>query len=674
MSANSVNGVLQFIRTLVAGHRAEGQPDQLLVEQFVSQRDETAFAALLERHGPMVLGVCRRMLGDVHLTEDAFQATFLVLARKAGELRKRESVASYLHQVAMNMARKVRLDASRSRRPAPPETSHPTPDAESQISWREQQGILDQELQRLPEKYRAPLLLCYLEGRTRDEAALQLGWTTGKLRGLLDRGREHLRSQLIRRGVTLSLAASATLMADAALSASVPPLLAVSTAKASLKFAGGCSLATCGVSSSVKALVEGALVVGTRKMLLAALVFLLVTGLIAFETGFWGRGGDNYNPVPGRENSSSGFPLNKQAEPAAEPDSGQPNDADLPNSITFTFTNNTKGKFGDDQVFWAILGNGSHYLNLDGEMVPMKTDDNSAPGHLTKNGVHYANYFHTLAEAKSIVVPKVSSGRLYLSLGTPMYFRVNAKGTGYEGANVAAAGNANYDVFFDFVEFNFDGSGFHGSTTQVDAFGFPLVLELHDNAGISKRAGIEESRSALFAAFKKDLPAEFASCVKEPYRILGPGRAVDFIRGKKHANYFDDYINKVWDKYSTPTKIEGGYTARVIDGALEFTHDKHKTQRLDRKPTSQEVFLGNGVLEKSPQFCAAINRHVLDQPSQWSQADSYYKEGPANYYAKFWHDHSINGKARGFCYDDYNAQDGLIEARRPTLLNITISW
>src|SRR5271154_5053313 len=134
MSTNSVNGVLRFIRTLVAGQRAEGQPDQLLVEQFVVHRDETAFAALLERHGPMVLGVCRRLLHDEHLTEDAFQATFLVLARKAGELRKRESVASYLHRVAMNMARKVRLDIAKARQRLPSENAEPSADTQVEVS------------------------------------------------------------------------------------------------------------------------------------------------------------------------------------------------------------------------------------------------------------------------------------------------------------------------------------------------------------------------------------------------------------------------------------------------------------------------------------------------------------------------------------------------------------
>jgi RNA polymerase sigma factor (sigma-70 family) len=172
-----ISVILRQLRTLMATQRAGGQTDAILLEQFVSQRDELAFAALLERHGPMVLGVCRRILQEEHRAEDAFQATFLVLVRKAGSIRKQQSLASWLHGVALRLVRKAKAEAAQAKRPDARIHSPSAVDAEAQASWRESQEILDDELQRLPENYRLPLVLCYLEGLTRDEAAARLGWT-----------------------------------------------------------------------------------------------------------------------------------------------------------------------------------------------------------------------------------------------------------------------------------------------------------------------------------------------------------------------------------------------------------------------------------------------------------------------------------------------------------------
>src|SRR5262249_52209688 len=162
--------------------RAVSQSDQHLLRLFVTHRDETAFVALLERHGAMVLGVCRRIVQDEHLAEDVFQATFLVLARKAGMIRKQQSVRSWLHGVALRLARKAKAAATRTRQVDARDTCQTAPDPQSEASWREATGILDDELRRLPENYRLPLVLCYLEGRTRDEAAAQLGGAPGQLK------------------------------------------------------------------------------------------------------------------------------------------------------------------------------------------------------------------------------------------------------------------------------------------------------------------------------------------------------------------------------------------------------------------------------------------------------------------------------------------------------------
>ncbi len=177
--------------------------DHQLLERFADHGDESAFAALVDRHGGMLLGVCRRLLGDSALAEDVVQATFLVLARKARSIRRRESVASWLYSVARRLANQARLaEAARTRRERRVARERGET-IEGDPAWKELLHVLDEELQRLPEANRAPLLLCYLEGRTHDEAAGQLGWSLSTLRRRLERGRSLLRNRMVRRGAIL---------------------------------------------------------------------------------------------------------------------------------------------------------------------------------------------------------------------------------------------------------------------------------------------------------------------------------------------------------------------------------------------------------------------------------------------------------------------------------------
>jgi RNA polymerase sigma factor (sigma-70 family) len=210
--------------------------DAQLLECFVTRRDEAAFAALVRRHGLMVWNVCGRLLRNIHDTEDAFQATFLVLVRKAASIVPREMVANWLYGVAFQTARKAKAVAARRQAREKQVTNIPEPAIQESEDWHDLRPVLDRELSHLPDKYRSAILYCDLEGKTRKEAAAYLGIPEGTLSGWLTRGRAILAKRLSRRGlsgsgVVLSTCAPAEVLASAMRAASGGP---VSTAVASL--------------------------------------------------------------------------------------------------------------------------------------------------------------------------------------------------------------------------------------------------------------------------------------------------------------------------------------------------------------------------------------------------------------------------------------------------------
>jgi RNA polymerase sigma factor (sigma-70 family) len=226
--------------------------DAELLRQFVKERNDSAFAALFERHGAMVFGVARRLLGDEHRAEDVCQATFLVLARRGAVIQKKQSLAAWLHGVAMRMSHKARADVARMARPDTRKRAQSASPSE-ELTWSELRTVLDEELERLPTRYRLPLVLCYLEGCTRDEAAERLGWSEQRVKGLLERGRERMRKRLVRRGITIPVSLACTLLLDGRGSA-LPPLLATQILGASLQYAAGVDLSQCGISEVASAL------------------------------------------------------------------------------------------------------------------------------------------------------------------------------------------------------------------------------------------------------------------------------------------------------------------------------------------------------------------------------------------------------------------------------------
>ncbi|MFL5342155.1 MAG: sigma-70 family RNA polymerase sigma factor [Gemmataceae bacterium] len=212
MHQRQLNRVTRHLRRAARSPTAEVAGDGELLERFVSCRDERAFADLVERHGPMVLGVCRRVTGDAHDADDAYQATFLVLVRRASAIRPREQVGNWLYGVACRTAAEARNRSARRRLHERPTDAVPQPAVEPAApqDWR---PILDQELQQLPAKYRAAVVLCELEGRPRREVARHLGVPEGTLSSRLAAARRLLADRLTRRGVAPSLAALALVMA-----------------------------------------------------------------------------------------------------------------------------------------------------------------------------------------------------------------------------------------------------------------------------------------------------------------------------------------------------------------------------------------------------------------------------------------------------------------------------
>ena len=205
MATRQPNAVLQHLRRAVLLDGGTAMTDGQLLGCFIDQRDEAAFAALVRRHGPMVLSVCRRIVRNCHDADDAFQATFLVLVRKASSVKPREMVANWLYGVAYHTALKARARATRRQAREKQVTAMPEPEkvVQPELDF-DLQTLLDQELSRLPDKYRLPIVLCDLEGKSRKEAARQLGWLDGTLSGRLARGRQMLAKQLTQHGFAVS--------------------------------------------------------------------------------------------------------------------------------------------------------------------------------------------------------------------------------------------------------------------------------------------------------------------------------------------------------------------------------------------------------------------------------------------------------------------------------------
>jgi RNA polymerase sigma factor (sigma-70 family) len=287
MATTNSNIVLHRLHGLAARKDAGSATDRQLLDRFAHAREEAAFAALVRRHGPLVLGVCRRVLHQEQDAEDAFQATFLVLARKADSVRRRASLGSWLYRVAYHLALKARKHEAARKKRETRVVQRDRADPLAEVTARELVAVFDEELQNLSEGERTALVLCYLEGKTRDEAAREAGISGSTLKRRLERGKERMRFRLARRGVALPAALLATGLTGTT-RAAVPLFLTASAAKAGWLLATGQPPTGVASAEAIALANEALRTVAAGK--LRTVGMLLVAGtLLAISTGLLAR-------------------------------------------------------------------------------------------------------------------------------------------------------------------------------------------------------------------------------------------------------------------------------------------------------------------------------------------------------------------------------------------------
>jgi len=373
-----------------------------------------------------------------------------------------------------------------------------------------------------------------------------------------------------------------------------------------------------------------------------------------------------------------------------------------PGFIGVDLKNNTNGAWTDSQVYVCVIGRNPatgqfSWLKPDGTIMPCAVADNEAANRLTKNGQNYSNYFFTLAQSKLLKIPKMDSGRVFVSVGSPMYIKILTDGAGavgFAGPNVLNPSDPNIDVNFEWYEFSYNNIGLWINTTQVDQFGFPLDLEVYgSNKTFYKKMALTLNRDQVFSAFLAETPTPFHDCVQAPYRIVAPCKT-SFDAGKPNGTYFDAYVNDIWNYFSTNTLTidmwanSRRFQGRTVGTQLVFTEVNLGNgayvggNYYVNKPTTQDILEGKGTLASGnstelaieAQVCAAFNRHIMNNGALWATPSAWYTAAPANYYAKFWHDHSVDGLAYGFCYDDVADQSSTVMATAPEHMVFGIRW
>lgn len=388
-----------------------------------------------------------------------------------------------------------------------------------------------------------------------------------------------------------------------------------------------------------------------------------------------------------------------------------------PGFIGADLNNNTHGAWQDDQIYIEILGSNVStgalsWVNYDGTVTPASLADNTASNAVTgPDGHTYPNYAFTLAQSHLLKLPPLNGGRIYVSLGAPMYIPIEAGNPlGYAGPNPLNATDPNGNTHYDWYEFDWGGSSnaIFINTTQVDDFGLPLTLDVWGtNETFHQQTGITESIAAIDQEYVAETPAIFQAPQSgvpavSPLRIWAPAH-MTFNTGDVNGNYFDSYVDAVWAEYATtPLTVFLNNNSHEYSGTTSGANFNFTEINLNNgayagpqtytvnKPSTQDLLLCAGTMAYAPstltaqeagvtlaleaQFCAAFNRHVMDNYAGWTLVQDYYRSAPTNYYSAFWHAHSIGGLSYGFAYDDVNSQSSSIVGAKPEHMAFGISY
>jgi len=388
----------------------------------------------------------------------------------------------------------------------------------------------------------------------------------------------------------------------------------------------------------------------------------------------------------------------------------------VPGYIVTDLNNNTNGVWADNQIYVEILGNDPatgalSWVNYDGTITAAKVADNTAANALVgPNGQTYPNYAFTLAQANhQLKLPPITSGRIYISEGSPLFMPImagaNGGNNGYAGPNPQNGTDPNINVHYDWYEFNYAANGgIFINTTQVNQFGLPLLLDVWGaNETYHMQVGINESIANIDQEYASQTPAAFHTPAPNSLRILSPAETT-FNAGGVNGNYFDSTIASAWSQYaSSPVIITVNgrqFSGKASGSTLSFTEINPSSEHVGesfvvQQPSTQDVLLcagtmASGVAGSSPQqqdenaiqlqlenqICSATNRGVLLlNTANWANASAYYpSSSPANFYSWFWHQHSVSGLAYGFSYDDNNNQSTTVTTQQPEHMAFGIGW
>ncbi|MCH9734220.1 MAG: hypothetical protein K0U78_06665, partial [Actinomycetia bacterium] len=384
------------------------------------------------------------------------------------------------------------------------------------------------------------------------------------------------------------------------------------------------------------------------------------------------------------------------------PPAPEPPTSPAPPAVAGSFPvllSNATGDYSDDEIHVMILGQATpgqwSWVDRTGVAHAIDHTAANAPGHLEKDGVNYADMAFTVADAGNLrIPPELLGGRIYVSLGEPLYIAISDDNTGWASPDPANLADPNFDTIYDWYELSFKNGAvpFGGNTTQVDQFGFPFTFTLtQDATGFSGTRGITLSREEVFQKFEATMPAEFQTLIRRdadgnPLRILAP-------RSQQPgglASWFDQPVDAFWAKYATEQFLYNGPGFTVtggIDGNNMFAYTVSNsggasTSHTMAKPTTAEVFRADGPFVGTSlqgaflaHLDAAFHRGVATSPNDWDNAAAYYPAGQRwNNWAEFFHANSVEGFAYGFPYDDVNSQSSVLILNNPQpLTNLTLT-